>query len=233
MTEIDTQAIITQPENVKKISVCNVYKSYKTVFRWKKIFKGITFDIPSNRNLGILGRNGTGKSTLMQIISGLTLPDRGEVRYNELRVSWPLGRAAFQGSLSAIANLKFVCRIYDYDFDKAFAFVEDFSELGEYLYMPIGTYSAGMKARLAFACSMALECFDTYLIDEGFNAGDARFSERVKEVFQHRLQNRNIVCVSHSGSIIKKFCDYAAILDKGDITFYEDIDEALAVYQKL
>ena len=124
----------------------------------------VSLDIPSNTVYGIIGRSGAGKSTLMRIIGGAIAPDKGTVERTS-RISWPIGfSGGFHGSLTGRENLRFVCRIYKADIREVTAFVEEFSELEDYLDMPIKTYSSGMAAKLAFGLSMAIG-FDFYLVD--------------------------------------------------------------------
>jgi capsular polysaccharide transport system ATP-binding protein len=107
-------------------------------------------------------------------------------------------------------------------------FVEDFAELGEYMRMPMMTYSSGMRSRLALAVSLAID-FDCYLVDEALAVGDTRFGR----AFAERIQRSGLILVSHSPSLVRKLCTRAAVLDQGQITFYDDIDEALATYHAL
>jgi capsular polysaccharide transport system ATP-binding protein len=217
---------------IKNIELNDIHLAYRTSSGWNKIFDGLNIKIPSNRSLGILGRNGAGKSSLINIICGLTEPDKGTIKHNGLRLSWPIGRAGFQSNLSAVNNIKFVCRLLDANFEKTLNFVENFAGLGTYLTMPIKTYSAGMKSRLTFALCMAMD-FDILIVDEGFNAGDARFTERMKNLFDEKRKSMSMICVSHNPAIIKKFCDYVAILNNGNLTIYEDIEEAIKIYQNI
>ena len=133
-------------------------------------------------SVGILGRNGAGKSTLLRILGGAEQPDSGRV-IRKGRVSWPIGfSGGFNGSLTGEENARFVARIYDADIDRVIEFAKDFAEIGDYFQMPVRTYSSGMKARLAFGLSMAID-FDTYLVDEVTAVGDATFQERCREAF--------------------------------------------------
>ena len=133
----------------------------------------------STEKVGFLGRNGAGKSTLIRLIGGVEAPTSGEV-VRTSSVSWPIAfGGAFQSSLSGMDNLRFIARIYNADVDYVSDYVRDFAELGEYIYEPIKKYSAGMRARLAFALSMAIE-FDCFLIDEVIAVGDSRFQEKCK-----------------------------------------------------
>jgi len=216
------------------IEINNIKKSYYTKRHgWTQVIKGIDVRIPRDKSLGILGRNGAGKSTLISLIAGMDIPDSGEIKKNGLRLSWPIGsNAGIHGSLSARDNLKFICRIYGEDIAEKLAFVEEFAELGKYIDMPVKTYSTGMRSRLAFAISMAME-FDTYLVDEGFNAGDYRFTIKTEQVFQTRLSKANMIVVSHNPSTINKFCDYAGVLNDGRLTLFDNVRDALRIYYKL
>ena len=130
------------------ISCINLRKNYAQ----KQVLKGIDLEIAPGDRIGLLGRNGAGKSTLIKLIGGVELPTSGSVRRN-MSCSWPLGfNGGFQGSLTGYDNARFIARIYGQDYDTMRQFVEDFTELGRQLRMPVKTYSSGMRARLAFAC---------------------------------------------------------------------------------
>ena len=214
---------------VKHLAIENVHVSFKTTKGIHQVLKGANLKVAENESVGVLGRNGAGKSTLINVLSGSLRPQSGNVNLNGIIISWPIGKPVFQGSLTAVNNIRFVCRAFAKPIQPAIDFVEDFAELGEYLYMPIKTYSAGMRARLI---SMAMN-FDCLLVDEGFNAGDARFTQKMDDLFQKRRENTNMICVSHNANIIRKFCDRAVILKNGIITPYDDMEEAIAIYKKL
>ena len=184
------------------------------------------------RNIGLLGVNGAGKSTLIRLLSGTELPDSGEIR-RDVTVSWPLGfSGAFHGSLTGEENLKFVCRIYSRPFKEVLDFVEDFAELGSYMRMPVKTYSSGMRSRLAFALSMAVD-FDCYLVDEITAVGDSRFQERCAQAFAAKRSKSRIIMVSHSESTIQEYCDIGCVLANGRLTLYDDLGSAFAAYNKV
>jgi capsular polysaccharide transport system ATP-binding protein len=212
----------------------NINKSYRTSNgEVKHVLKDVSFSISPEMNIGILGRNGAGKSTMLKLLSGLELPDAGEIITGGRCLSWALGsNAGVHGSLTGKDNIKFICRIFKKDFDDVYAFVENFAELGEYINMPVKTYSSGMKSRLAFGISMAID-FDTYLIDEGFSAGDARFRKKTMELFTKRSERANMIIVSHNPKIIMKMCNIVGVLNAGQITIYQDIKEGIEVYQAL
>lgn len=217
---------------IKKIELRNISMSYRTRNSIHKVLDDLSFDIPHNKSLGILGRNGAGKSTLIKILSGVIKPQRGTVNYNGMDVSWPIGKPALQGSLTGANNIKFFCRLLGMPFRETIDFCEDFAELGKYMNMPVNTYSSGMKTRLGFAISMTAD-YDTLLVDEGFNAGDARFTKKMKALFEEKREKTNMICVSHNGKVIRKFCDYAAILRNGKLEFHDDVNQAIKIYKTL
>lgn len=216
------------------IELKNINKSYRTINGGvKKVLVDTSLVISPSTNIGILGRNGAGKSTVLKLICGLELPDSGEIITNKSRISWPLGSSAgVHGSLTGKENIKFVSLVFNRDFDEMFDFVSSFADLGEYIDMPVKTYSSGMKGRLAFGISMAVE-FDTYLIDEGFSAGDARFREKTMMLFEERKEKANIIMVSHNPSTVARLCNQVAILNSGQITVYSDINEGINIYKNL
>lgn len=209
----------------------NLRKTYRLSGVEKVIINRLNLTFPGNRNIGILGHNGAGKSTFMRLIAGAELPDEGRV-IRRVKVSWPLGFAGgFNGDMTGIENARFVARMYGEDTEQVISFVEDFSELGPSMRLPINTYSSGMRARLAFGVSMAIN-FGTYLIDEITAVGDARFKKKCDEVFQDKLQHANIIMISHSMASIRKFCENGCVIDAGRLTFYDDVEEAIAVHER-
>ena len=214
------------------ISVEHVSKRYLTRQGWRTVLHDINFTLQKGEKIGILGRNGAGKSTLIRLISGVEPPSEGEIK-RTMSISWPLAfSGAFQGSLTGMDNLRFICRISNVDIDYVKNFTEEFSELGQYLYEPVKRYSSGMKARLAFALSLAVE-FDCYLIDEVIAVGDSRFAEKCRyELFEKRKE-RSIILVSHSHSAMKQYCDNAMVLENGHMHTFEDMDKAYEYYNAL
>lgn len=213
------------------ISVEHVYKKYQTRTGSITVLNDINFSLNKGEKIGILGRNGAGKSTLIRLMSSVEAPTSGIIR-REMSISWPLAfSAAFQGSLTGMDNLGFICRIYNADINYVTEFTESFSELGNYLYEPVKNYSSGMKARLAFALSLSVE-FDCYLIDEVIAVGDSRFSDKCRyELFEKR-KDRSIILVSHSPTAIRQYCDNAKVLDKGKLLDFSSIDEAYQYYNQ-
>lgn len=211
------------------IRLYNINKYYPTRGGPVRVLSDVNLTVKPGEHVGIIGRNGAGKSTLIRLISGAELPSSGTVE-RKMSVSWPLAfGGAFQGSLTGLDNLRFICRVYGVDPADKVDFVQDFSELGIYMYEPVKSYSTGMRARLAFAISMVIE-FDCFLIDEVVAVGDARFHERcLIELFEKRADRAKII-VSHNPKYIQKHCTRAAVLTQGKLHDYDDLDKALAVY---
>lgn len=211
------------------IDVERVTKAYATHKGPNVVLDHVDLCIPMGTSMGILGMNGAGKSTLLRIMSGVELPDAGRVR-RQGRISWPIGFAGgFNGSLSGEENCRFVARIYDEDVDRVVGFTHEFSELGDYFYMPIKTYSSGMKSRLAFGLSMAVD-FDAYLVDEVTAVGDARFQKKCREAFAERRGRSSVIMVSHQPSTIRSYCECAAVLRHGRLTVYDSVADAEKAY---
>ena len=212
------------------ISLIDVCKDYPTSSGLRRVLSNVSFTVQKGERIGILGRNGVGKSTLVRLISGVEHPSSGQIVRN-MSVSWPLAfSGGFQGSLTGLDNLRFICRVYGADFKKALDFVEDFSELGGYIKEPIKHYSSGMRARLAFGISMAID-FDCYLVDEVIAVGDAKFKEKCREELFERKNGKSIILVSHSDAYVKQFCDRVCVLGKGQSLNFDDKHEGLAYYQ--
>jgi len=214
------------------IQLSNVFKFYKTPQHVKVVLDHVSVVFESGWSYALLGVNGAGKSTALRLISGTELPNSGKIR-RSVRVSWPLGfSGGFHPIMSGRDNIKFVARIYGEDVRRIVDFVEDFSELGDYLDAPVVTYSSGMMARLAFGLSMAIE-FDCYLVDEITAVGDVRFQKRCEEAFRRRRENSDLIVVSHSMATIKSYCDRGAVLVDGQMMMFESVDRAIEVYNRL
>jgi ABC-type polysaccharide/polyol phosphate transport system ATPase subunit len=211
------------------IELADVNKTYMTRSGPVQVLKGVNLTVDRGERVGILGRNGAGKSTMIRLISGAELPSSGSVK-RDMSVSWPLAfGGAFQGTLTGWDNLRFICRVYDVDWRDKRAYVEEFSELGIYLREPVKSYSSGMRARLAFAISMVIE-FDCFLIDEIIAVGDARFHQKCNYELFDKRGDRAMIIVSHEASYIREHCNRAAVLHQGALVHFDDIDAAYDFY---
>lgn len=213
------------------ITLVDVTKSFAVGARRKIVIQNVTLTLPRGRSVGLLGRNGAGKSTLLNMIGGRLEPDSGKILRNA-NISWPLGfGGGFKGSLTGAQNARFIARIYGVDTDDMIASVEDFSELGAFMHMPVSSYSSGMRARLAFGVSMAVD-FDVYLVDEITAVGDAAFKRKCHAAFRERTATSDIIMVSHNTGAIRNYCDAGIVLENGGMTWYDDIEQAIAVHDE-
>ena len=213
------------------ITVSHVNKQYHTRHGNVTVLDDVNLTVLPGEKVGILGRNGAGKSTIIRLISGAERPTSGHIE-RKMSVSWPLAfGGAFQGTLTGLDNLRFICRVYGASTEDKIDFVQEFSELGRYLREPVKTYSAGMRARLAFAISMAIE-FDCFLIDEIVAVGDSRFHDKCRvELFEKRKE-RAMILVSHDIGYVREHCQHAAVLVAGKLYAFDEVDHAFAFYQE-
>lgn len=209
----------------------NVSKFYRTQVGRKVVLDHLTLVLPAGAKVGVLGRNGAGKSTLLGMVAGTVRPDGGVIR-RHAAISWPLGfGGSFHGDLTGAQNVRFVARIYGMDTDALVAFVEDFAELGDFLDMPMRTYSSGMRARIAFGMSMGIS-FDWYLVDEITAVGDSRFRQKSLAMFRNRLRAAGLLMVSHSAVTIRGYCSAGLVLEGGTARYFPDVEEAIAVHER-
>ncbi|NBD29810.1 MAG: ATP-binding cassette domain-containing protein [Alphaproteobacteria bacterium] len=208
----------------------NVSKSFWTGTQRKVILDRASFRVDLGHSLGILAPNGTGKTTLINMMAGLEKPDEGEVRRN-CRISFPLGfMGGVVGRHTARENARYIARLYGLDPDYVEAFTRWLAGIEEYYDMPVGTYSAGMKARFTFALMLSLD-FDIYLIDEGMpQTTDAEFNRKAGEILKERLATTTVVIVSHQPETLEKFARSAAVLRDGRLHMFDTLEEARQLY---
>ena len=208
----------------------NVSKSFWTATQRKVILEQVSFRVELGNSLGILAPNGTGKTTLINMMSGLEKPDEGSI-LRECKISFPLG---FMGGVvprhTAVENSRFIARLYGLDPDYVEAFCRWLCNLGEYFEQPLGTYSQGMRARFSFALLLALD-FDIYLIDEGMpNSTDVEFNRKAGEILRDRLRTTTVIIVSHQAQVLEKFARTAAVLIDGKLHMFDTLEEAKQLY---
>jgi capsular polysaccharide transport system ATP-binding protein len=213
------------------IELRHITKAYRTNTGHHVVLDDVNLVIPPKQSLGIVGRNGAGKSTLMRIIGGAEMPTAGDI-VRRGRVSWPIGFAGgFNGSLSGEENCRFVARIYGQEVDAVVEATRAFAEIGEYFHMPVRTYSSGMRARLAFGLSMAID-FDLYLVDEVTAVGDKPFRRKCQKAFAARRERAGLIMVSHDVSTLDEYVQKCAVLDRGKLTVYDSVAEATEAYEE-
>lgn len=217
------------------ITLDNVSKYYPTKSGRHYVLRNVNAVFPQGKSIGVFGRNGTGKSTLLRLLGGIDFPDTGKIK-TDSSISWPMGlQGGYQGSLTGRENAQFVCRIYGKNtaqVKEKIAFIKNFSELGRYFDEPVNRYSSGMRSRLAFATSMAFT-FDYYLMDELTAVGDPAFKKKCQEALEERKDQSNVIFVSHAVAEIKRLCDIGIFIENGSLLIYNDINEAADRYQRL
>ncbi|KXS55212.1 MAG: capsular polysaccharide transport system ATP-binding protein [Marinobacter sp. T13-3] len=215
------------------IKVENLYKRYHNHHRSDWVLKDVSFEIPTNVSVGLVGRNGAGKSTLLRLIGGMDSPDKGRITTNS-RISWPIGLSGgLQGSMSGRQNVRFVARIHGNqgNIEDIVQRVEDFAEIGPAFDEPVKTYSSGMRSRLNFGLSLAFD-FDVYLSDEATAVGDRQFKAKAKKAFHERVGKASIIMVSHSEGILKDLCEAGLWLHEGQAIWFDDINDAIKAYHQ-
>jgi len=214
------------------IELKNVTKSYRTNRGRNFVFRDLNLVIPPNRNIALIGKNGSGKSTMMNLLGGLDVPDSGKILTSG-SISWPVGLSGgFQGSMTGRDNVKFVARVHGASGDQmteVVKYVEDFAEIGKYFDQPVKTYSSGMRGRVAFGLSLAFD-FDYYLIDEAMSVGDAHFKQKASDAFKSKVGKANIILVTHGMTQVRTLCDLVLLLKDGEIHFFDDVEEGIAAY---
>lgn len=216
----------------RKIRVENLVKDYHTPIGRRRILDNISFEVGEGEKVAVLGRNGAGKSTLFKLISGVEVPTSGEI-HKGLFMSWPLGFAGgLDGEMTGRDNARFIARLYNKDIKDLLTFVDDFAELGRQLDLAVRYYSTGMRMRLAFALTLAVD-FECFLIDEVLSVGDQRFHRKCHDALFVKRQHCSMLLISHDTAIIREFCHKAVILKAGRSRVFSDLDLALKIYDTL
>lgn len=210
----------------------NISKTYDARSGPVHVLRDINLAVEMGDHVGIVGGNGAGKSTLIRLIGGIERPTSGNI-VRDMRISWPLAfTGAFQGALTGIDNIRFICRVYGVRYADVVDFVEDFSQLGRFLNEPVRIYSSGMRARLAFAISMMID-FDCYLIDEIVAVGDSRFQARCEEELFEKRADKSLIIVSHDPHYLRRHCKRASVLHRGELFQFDAIEDALALHESI
>jgi capsular polysaccharide transport system ATP-binding protein len=216
---------------IRITGLCKDYYS-ETGYRANRVLSNIHLSVAPGEKLALLGRNGAGKSTLIRLIAGAEVPTLGTIE-RQMTVSWPVGLIGAVGpSMTGNDNIRFICRLYGKPFDAVREYVDDFAELGKFLSEPVRTYSAGMRARLNFALSFAVD-FDCYLVDEVLSVGDYRFVQRSHDELFVKRADRSLILASHAHEIVRDYCSRAVVLHRGRAKVFDDLDLAIAIYRDL
>ena len=208
----------------------------KGYYAEKKVLDNISFTIKKGERVGMIGKNGAGKSTIMKLIAGITYPTYGEIiTKGEIRSLINLN-AGFYGEYTGRQNIYHKGTLMGLSNDEIELIIDDilqFADLGEYIDLPIKTYSSGMAARLGFSLAVFSDP-DILLIDEVLAVGDKNFRKKsFKKTSEMVYSGKTILFTSHSESQIKEFCNRVIYLKDGKIVFDGDVEEGLLNYNNL
>jgi capsular polysaccharide transport system ATP-binding protein len=213
------------------IKIENLTKYYPSKLGKQYVFKDLNFSFPMGRSIALLGSNGAGKSTLFRMLAKSEYPNKGRI-ITDQNISWPIAlRSVVHAKMTGQENARFIAKVNGIaDIDEYERRVLAFAEIGQRYFLPTQSYSSGMKARLAFACATAID-FDVYLIDEATSVGDAKFREKAKEKLDEKSAVAGIIMVSHELDQLRRYCDCGVLINDGELTFYDDLEEAIAAYK--
>ena len=196
--------------------------------------KNISFNIEKGEIVGILGSNGSGKSTVSSIIAGITSVDSGEIIINGEQSLIAIN-TGLNNQLTGLENIKLKGALLGLSKEKVEKITQgviDFAELGDFLYQPVKRYSSGMKSRLGFAISINLDP-DIIIIDEALSVGDSGFAAKcMKKMEEFKESGKTIFFVSHSLSQVKSFCNKALWIEGGELRAYGEIDAIANQYDE-
>ncbi len=221
---------------LKKVSIIKSMFSFKKLNKaeYFEAVKGVSFEVEKGQILGIVGKNGSGKSTMLKAIAGIFSPDEGEINLHGHSVSLLSIGVGFVTSLTGRENIYLSGMLLGFTkekIDEKLDEIIEFSELGEFIDRPVKTYSSGMYSKLAFSITAILET-EIMLIDEVLSVGDARFKKKSFEKMKSLIEDRNrtVVIVSHSTETLQKLCDNILWLHEGNIKMMGPVSEVLPAY---
>lgn len=211
---------------LKKISDAKVFHAVKNV----------SFDVKKGEIIGICGKNGSGKSTLLRAIAGIFSPDHGYINLHNNTVSLLSIGVGFQSSLSGYENIYLSGLLLGYSEEQIQDKIQDiidFSELGDFIYKPVRSYSSGMYSKLAFSITAILET-DIILIDEVLSVGDIHFQEKSYNKMKELISddNRTVVIVSHSSNTLRNLCDRVIWINDGVLMDDGKPEKVIERYEK-
>lgn len=216
--------------DMKKIPWLFTHKGHSSI---KKAVNSISFTVAKGEIVGIIGINGTGKSTILKLIAGITTPTEGTINVNGTVASLINLTAGLVPDFTGIQNIQYKCHLLgmsQVEIDARMDDIISFADIGEYIDLPIKTYSSGMKAKLAFSINTHSDA-DVLLIDEIFAVGDRNFKMKSRKKAKELLrQSKTVVMVSHNENIILEFCTRCLYIREGKLFFDGNPQEALRLY---
>ncbi len=221
---------------LKKTSIRASWKNFRHKVELFQALKGVSFEVEKGKILGIIGKNGSGKSTMLRAIAGIFSPDKGEIDLHHNTISLLSIGVGFNKKLTGKENIYLSGMLLGFSEEEIKSKekeIVDFAEIGDFINKPVKTYSSGMYSKLAFAITAILET-DITLIDEVLSVGDVRFKEKsynkMKELISD--ENRTVVIVSHSLGTLKELCDEVLWLHDGKIKMRGKPEEVLSKYEE-
>ncbi len=223
-------------DNNIAIQFKNVSKIYKLKRKDKKVeksqkmqyfyaLKDISFEIKKGQVVGILGTNGSGKSTMALVLSGIASPNEGTITVNGEQALIAIN-TGLNNQLTGLENIEFKGALLGLTKKRIEEIVDgviEFAEIGDFLYQPVKKYSSGMKSRLGFAINLCLDP-DILIIDEALSVGDKGFAQKcLKKMNELKEKGKTIIFISHSLPQVRQFCDSALWLEGGQLREYGDI----------
>jgi ABC-type polysaccharide/polyol phosphate transport system ATPase subunit len=208
----------------------------KVDYEQNVVLRDISFDVAEGEFFGVLGPNGTGKSTLLKILAGIYQPDSGVVRIKGLLSPFLELGVGFNGELTARDNIKIngtLLGLTRRQLDERFESIVEFAELERFVDQKLKNFSSGMQVRLAYSIAVQVD-FDILLLDEVLAVGDQAFQEKCFATFEHlRAEGKTIVLVSHDMQAITSACDRAALVYGGTVAAIGQPQEVVDRYFEL
>ncbi len=203
-------------------NVSLTFRERKSFFRhrYHKILENVSFEVFKGETLGVIGKNGCGKSSLLKVMCGIYEPDIGEISRKNSSASLLTLAAGFDNELSGIDNAIISSMLLGYSKKEAIKLLDsirELSELGDSFYNPVKTYSSGMRSRLGFSVAVTLKA-DVLLIDESLGVGDSRFRQKAEKIIVDKINSdQTVIFVSHSINQIKRLCNRVVWLESGRV----------------
>jgi capsular polysaccharide transport system ATP-binding protein len=214
------------------VEMAGVAKVYRASHGPRRVFEQLDASFPRGASVGILGVRGAGKSTLIKLIGGSTLPDRGKIRRLGAVSPTVANTQAYHAALTGRENLHFVARVNGFDGDAATRFVARFAQMGEAMDQPLSSYTRERRARFLFAASYALP-FDIFLADEALFGGSGAFRARCAELVQARREQATLIFTTRSPQMLRRFADIGAVLHDGRLQMFERIGDAIRLFRTI
>ena len=234
---IEVRHLVIRYKCLKNVSIRNsLFKLKKTKSEVFEAVRDISFDVKKGEILGVIGKNGSGKSTTLRAIAGIFSPDGGSIELCTDSIALLSIGIGFQKKLTGRENIVLSGLLLGYSAEQMETKMQDiidFSELGKFIDMPVRTYSSGMFSKLSFAITAILEP-EIMLIDEVLSVGDAKYKKKSGAKMQELIsdENRTVVIVSHNNETIRSLCDRVLWLHEGEMKMIGTPDEVLPIYNK-